>query len=63
MSELEVVKAKIAVAETDLAKAKTDEDKDIIKMYGGILLALQQEKVELQKEKNFLLQQGILFYQ
>ena len=56
MSELEVVKTKIAVAEADLAGAKDEGDKELIRNYSRLLGALQEEK-------NLLLQQGILFYQ
>ena len=55
MSELEVVKTKIAVAEAKLASAEDEGDKDLIKI-------LYTHLSELQKKENFLLQQGILFY-
>ena len=56
MSELEAVKSEIAEAKAELAEAKTEGNDQLIINYSGILL-------ELQKKENFLLQQGILFYQ
>ena len=56
MSELEAVKSDIAEAKAKLAAAEEKGNDQLIINYSGILL-------ELQKKENFLLQQGIIFYQ
>ncbi|RYG97223.1 hypothetical protein EON65_53205 [archaeon] len=46
MSDLEQIKAKIAVTEAKLKKAEEDGDRDLILMY-GTTLAKQQETLNL----------------
>jgi hypothetical protein len=51
MSELDRIRAKIEATEANIAEAKRANDRDMILMYGNILL-------EQQKEKNILLGQS-----
>ena len=45
--EMNEVRHKIAATEADLAQAKAEGDRELILMYGNLLLELQKEKNRL----------------
>ena len=63
IGELEAVKSKIAVAEADLADAKTELAESKTEKNIDRRDRLESFLLELQKEKNRLADEGIIFYQ